>query len=222
MRAPGWYPDHDTGGAEYWDGRRWTGDQRPRRRLFAAPAKEGRKGMIALALGGLGALLALVTWVGAKQEAERQSGWGWFVIFGLVVGIVGVAVGIYLLRGQGPTTEEVEARLARDREVQAQTDVRAANLLKQGKVGRAGLTPDVTEAARIDAITTLKTAGVIRELERLLYARQITDSEFRRARDLLFGPDLSAQIKVLDELYERGALSDAQYAAAVMKLLLDR
>ena len=40
-----WYPDTATGGTNYWDRKRWTGDARPRRRPFAAPATHRQEGI---------------------------------------------------------------------------------------------------------------------------------------------------------------------------------
>jgi hypothetical protein len=41
----GSYPDPESGGTKFWDGSRWTGDSRPRRKPFAAPAsyRRGRR-----------------------------------------------------------------------------------------------------------------------------------------------------------------------------------
>src|SRR5690349_14657077 len=40
----GWYPDPSTRGTAYWDGSRWTGDSRPRRRKCAAASKHDGPG----------------------------------------------------------------------------------------------------------------------------------------------------------------------------------
>ncbi len=214
MRAPGWYSDPDTGGTKYWDGFRWTGDTRARRRIFAAPAQDRRKGLRGLAVAACGILLSLVTWIGANQVAERPTGWGWFVILGLAVGIVGVAVGTYFLRGQGPTTDAVEARLARERQARADTDRRAAHLVR-----RAPRPAVTTRAARLGAEADPDKAKALKDLEELLYARKISDSEYQAAKEALSGTGLSAQLAQLAELHREGMLSEVEFAAARLRLL---
>lgn len=216
MGARGWQQDPDTGGTEYWDGSRGTGFTRPRRKIFAAPAHDRHKGLRALAVGGCGIFLGLATWVGANQVADRPTGWGWFVILGLLVGIVGTAVGVYFLRGQGPTTDEVEDRLAKERKDRAETDRLAAQL-----VGRAPSPATETRVAEAKAMADPATLEAFRVLDKLFAAHQITRSGHEAAKERLLGTGVSAQLADLAEQYREGMMSETEFAAARLRLLLD-
>ncbi len=137
---PGWLPDPSTGGTAFWDGQRFTGDRRPPRRKFAAEARLSRSGALWLLCGAL----LLVTGVRALWTPElglghvtddSSEGTFWDNIaqalddadfaFGLeAFGSSAVyialalgcgALGIYRLRGRGPTTKKVIRRLEAER-----------------------------------------------------------------------------------------------------------
>lgn len=216
--APGWYPDPDTGGTKYWEGSRWTGDVRPRRRTFAAPAREPLwAGIIAMMGGGFGFLMLL----GYAEEAK-----GIYLVIGIGILTLSGAACLYVLRGQGPTTQEIQARLAEERKAAA-AKRRTANVwgvvAGLGRIGRprASTTDRDAAAAQIDALSDPHTAQALQNLQKLLYTRAITDAEFAAAKDKLMGPpdDSFAQITKLAELHEAGILGDVEFAAAKAKAL---
>lgn len=134
-----WYVDSETGGTKYWDGSSFTGDTRPPRKPFAAKARHSARGYLCL-LGGVGfpVLGVLAFWLPQfslwsifedrpdgifgelRRTLERQQGVDFsealatFAV-ALVVGVVLAAIGVYLLRGQGPTTKAVKKRLSEQR-----------------------------------------------------------------------------------------------------------
>ena len=112
VERPGWYPDLKSGGTQYWDGRRWTGDKRPRRLPFAAEAAHRGWG-IGLSVFGILMLLTSPAQLGESTNDPTTSPVGAFFT-ALVMGVVLTAVGIYLFRGRGPSTKDVIARLARE------------------------------------------------------------------------------------------------------------
>lgn len=151
----------------------------------------------------------MATWIGANQVAERSTGWGWFVILGLLVGIVGTAVGIYFLRGQGPTTDEVEYRLARERAGRAEDDRQAAQLNPAAE----------SRAAQVRATADPDTLQSVNTLQKLFDAHVMTKSEHETAMEKLIGASLSAQLAQLNEQYGEGRLSEVQRAAAIQRLI---
>lgn len=131
---PGWVPDPSTGGTAYWDGWRFTGDRRPPRRRFAAAARHTTAGVIWILLGvmffvtGAEALQRpdLSIWAAdeppldfmssltrALEDAKYAFSLEAFASMAtyLAIGAGLTAVGIYLLRGRGPTTRAVNQRL---------------------------------------------------------------------------------------------------------------
>lgn len=215
----GWHPDPDTGGTRYWDGLRWTGDRRPPRKPFAAASSQSHLAG-AVAMGG--ASWSLLLWMGSMYVAA--------ILFGLAT----VAIGIYLLRGQGPSTQDVEARLAEEDKV-AKSRRRTANVATfAAGVGQffkrpqttpaSSPNPDTTSAAQINAISNPETARALQNLQNLLYTRAITDQEFQAAKDRLLGApaapsDSFTQIAQLAELHRAGILGDVEFAAAKAKAL---
>lgn len=221
----GWYPDPDTGGTKYWDGSRWTGDTRPRRRPFA-PAAAHRD--VGFGLAGLGALFVVMSLFASRLNDGSVSTVGLFLVL-FLVGAAAIAAGVYLLRGRGPTTEAVEARLAEAHRV-AKKKRRAANLsglataVFGGRVRRdAAPGPDAVEAARISAIADPEAAQALQNLQDLLYTRAISDEEYQAAKDRLLGaralPDSVTQIEKLAELHQNGILGDIEFTAAKSRAL---
>jgi hypothetical protein len=224
-----WYPDAATGGTKYWDGTRWTGDTRPRRKPFAAAARDNDKfGLLFLALGAPG-----LAFLGAFGD-EVEGLWAkllWFVS-GVVLLLALIACGIYLFRGQGPTTASIEQRLAAE-EKSAKGRRRSANLASFAErlVGRGRpqqpapsmLTRPDTTAAQINAISTGETTRSLEKLQHLLYSGAITDLEYQAAKDKLLGTraidDPFAQVAKLAELHRDGVLGDVEFAAAKARVL---
>lgn len=227
-RAGGWYPDPQTGGSRYSDGKRWTGDVRPPRKPFAASSKNSALGICGIVLGLTFPLMG----IGALTEGETSGSPNVGLFVGmLVIGVLGIAAGIYALRGQGPSTEEVRARLVAE-EKEAKAKRRAANVAgiaasltgrrrSEGKPVEASAA--LAEAAQIDALSDPATASALQNLQNLLYTRAITDAEYQAAKDKLFRPmvpsDTVAHIQKLAELHEAGILGDIEFAAAKAKAL---
>lgn len=183
--SPGWYPGSDGLGTRYWDGTRWTGDARPPRRAFAARSSHKGWGITLLIVGGLG-FVGSLTGAAAEQEASPAST--------AAVSLALAAFGLYLVRGDGPSTKSVEARLALEREA-----ARAATEAEHQRAMTAAQNPGVqhhtttsfhseaAEAARIAAIANPETAAALQNLQKLLYSRAITDDEYLRAKRSLLG-----------------------------------
>lgn len=214
----GWYPDHETGGTKYWDGFRWTGDRRPPQRPFAAPSWQPES-LLYAAIPGLFGMLA---WMSSEY------------FFAILLVLVSVAAAVFILRGQGPSTQEIESRLAKEKE-EAKANRRAANvatfaagvgqLFKRPQAAPAAPNPTgMAAAAQINAISNPQTARALQNLQNLLYTRAITDQEFQAAKDRLLGApetpaDSFAQITQLAELHRAGILGDVEFAAAKAKAL---
>jgi hypothetical protein len=94
----GWYPDSETGGTKYWDGSRWTGDRRPRRRQFAAAASHRK--LIPLILMGGGSYGAIC--VGAAFEDDFSIGWFLFGIVTLIAVVLSCVYTCSAARGRRP------------------------------------------------------------------------------------------------------------------------
>ena len=227
-RSPGWYPDPATGGTRYSDGKRWTGDLRPPRRPFAA-ASANPSAAWGILIGG-GCFLAF-GFLGFTEEGTSILEKIGLYLVCLLAFAVALVAGIWLLRGQGPTTEEVKARLAAE-EKDAKAKRRAANIASIGaSLGRLGRShapsveprPDAVEAAQIEAITRPDTARALQNLQHLLYTRTITEAEYQAAKDKLFAPqersDVFDQMAKLTELHRAGVLGDVEFAAAKARLL---
>lgn len=220
--AKGWYPDPATGGTKYWDGERWSGDTRPRRRPFAPACSFGPLGYLLLFLAVMWALLSYM----AFQETQQTGyivGAAAFLLFSMIMCV-------YFQRGQGPSTAEVERRLADERKA-AKARRRAANVAsvaatlgRVGKPSRAAPASNHSAAvAQINAISDPRTAQALQNLQNLLFTRAITDDEFFVAKNKLFGPsiptDAFAHIEKLSELHRAGVLGDVEFAAAKAKAL---
>lgn len=183
----GWYPDAATGGMKYWDGSRWTGDTRFGRKAFAA-ASAHRGWGIALTVFGVLSVLTSPSQLEQTQadETSSMSPAGQF-LFAIVLGLALAAWGVYLFRGQGPTTKAIEARLAAD---SAASNLRqVARPRPQSVVVNVGAssTGDAVAVAQINALASPETARALQNLQNLLYTQALTDAEFQAAKDKLLG-----------------------------------
>ncbi|RQP11461.1 MAG: SHOCT domain-containing protein [Microbacteriaceae bacterium] len=171
----------------------------------------------------LGGILALSLTMGALAGGSVG-----LLPAGIVVAIVVGGFCVYMLRGRGPTTADVETRLAAERK-EAKAKRRKANFW--GVVAgaerlirpRASGTPssESAAAAQVDALSDPQTAKALQELQKLLYTLAITDQEFAAAKQKLVGDpgDDFAQIRKLAELHEAGILGDVEFAAAKARAL---
>lgn len=216
----GWYPDPDTGGTKYWDGSRWTGDTRPRRRPFAPAASSRETGGLVI-LMGVG-IIGLIFMGVFGDHSIALVGLLWVPWIAIAAGVVGV----YLLRGQGPTTAAVEKRLAERREAVEKAENQAAKMRRRGRsfIGVNIEAPDVAGAAQVNAVANPETARALQNLQNLLYTQAISDDEYQAAKDKLLGvhpatADSFAQITKLVELHRAGVLSDVEFAAAKARAL---
>lgn len=187
MRPLGWYPD-EQGGTRLWDGNRWTGDVRPPRNSFSA-ASANRGWGIGLLI--LGVLFILTSPAQFGQEDPSKSPAAAFA-FALVLGAGCAAWGVYLLRGRGPSTKDVLARLRSEQAVaaarhqppppssQSSSPTIQININSSNPVDSVG-------AAQVKAIANPETAQSIQNLQKLLYSRAITDAEFQAAKNKLLG-----------------------------------
>lgn len=218
----GWYPDPAGGGTRYWDGERWSGDTRPRRRPFA-PAHS---------FGSMGYLLVFVAvmWLFLAIMAFGETRNGGYIFGGICFLVASLVALVYLRRGQGPSTAEVEARLAAQRK-EARSKRRSANVaafaaslgggVKSGS--RIPPHPDSRATAQINAISNPQTAQALQNLQHLLFTQAITDQEFDAAKEKLLGPvlpsDAFTYIEKLAELHRAGILGDVEFSAAKAKAL---
>jgi hypothetical protein len=224
-----WYPDSSTGGTKYWDGNRWTGDTRPRRRSFAAAAKKSNEIPLVL-MGGLGFSFICVM---AFFDDETEAGTALPLLgAGIIVAIVAVSYSVYLIRGQGPTTASIEQRLAADAKL-AQGKRRSANMASVAErlVGRSRrqqpappmFTQTDTAGAHNSAISSGETTRSLEKLQHLLFSGAITDAEHQVAKDKVLGTqaldDPFAQVAKLAELHRDGVLGDVEFAAAKARVL---
>lgn len=219
-----WYDDPATGGTKYWDGSRWTGDKRPRRRPFAAASNQRDMGLLAFFLGLC--FTALIILGVFSDDENDQLPVAALAFVPLILGVCG-AIATYLIRGQGPATDAVEARLKKEQE-NAKKQRRTANLagiaaMFGARRSPASSTDQATDVARINAIADPNTSRALQNLQNLLYTRSITDAEFEAAKAKLLGnrtvADSVAQIERLAELHRAGILSDLEFTAAKSRAL---
>lgn len=102
-----------------------------------------------------------------------------------------MAWGIYLLRGQDPTTKAVLERIRRVQLVNRTPPlyrfeaVPALNSASGNNTDQAAAA--TTTAAQIQAISNPETARTLQNLQSLLYTRTISPEEFQRAKNKLLG-----------------------------------
>jgi hypothetical protein len=108
------------------------------------------------------------------------------------IGLAAIAVGLYLFRGQGPSTKSVAARAQSDRLSDAvRTSARpratpGATPSITINVGGASA-PETQAAAQVKALADPETAKALLNLQNLLYTHTITDAEFEAAKKKLLG-----------------------------------
>ena len=221
--SPGWYPDTATGGTQYWDGSRWTGDARAPRRYFAAQAHHDAWWAVMM----FGGMFFVASFFASELNDGSVSTFGLFA-FLFLTGLAGIVGGVYLQRGQGPTTEEVERRLADERK-DAKRARRTANVAgAAATMGRMLAPPPPAngasaDAARVEALANPETAAALQSLNNLLFTRALTDQEYAAAKATLLGqeqgPDQFEQIEQLADLHRRGILGDVEFSAAKARVL---
>jgi len=158
---------------------------------------------------------------------DSEAGDGTDKRIGVAALVGGLIVSIYMMRGRGPTTEEVKIRLAAEAKT-AKAKRRTANVW--GSVAavermvrpRGGSSSSESFAtAQVHAIANPETADALQNLQKLLYTRTITDAEFKAAKAKLVGDPIDAvdQLSKLAELHQAGILGDVEFAAAKAKAL---
>lgn len=174
VRVPGWHKDEETGGTRYWDGSRWTGDVRPPRKPFAAAA----------AYRGWGLALIIIGAASILGMFSTDS-----PIAVLIAGLAIAAGGVYLYRGQGPTTKAVLNRLREERlRGLANTRPSPANNASTININVGSTNSgESAAAAQIQAISNPETAKSLQNLQNLLYTHAITDAEYEAAKRKLLG-----------------------------------
>lgn len=246
VRAPtiaGWYPDPARpGGTRYSDGSQWTGVTRPRRKPFAA-AGHHKSWWMVFSLG----VAVIITGVFSSpldlDVSEAGGALEYFVSASLMGGAL-IALSIYLRRGQGPTTRELERRVEAAREEdesrieaakvreeqEAAARRRAANTAsifsvfgRQSKQSASLSAGSEESVAQINAIASPETAQALQNLQNLLFTQVLTDAEFQAAKDRLLGPahktNQAEQIEQLATLHRRGVLGDLEFAKAKARIL---
>ncbi len=228
----GWYPDPATGGTRYSDGSRWTGDTRPRRRTFAAAATHRGWGIGLIIFG----VLSVLSSPGQFSQPEGTSSMSPVGAFfsSILLGVAVAAFGVYLIRGQGPTTKAVEERLAARRNAADAIERKVASTRQGPQAGLGDLTvnvaapmqTDAAAVAQINALANPETAKALQNLQNLLYTQAISEEEYQAAKDRLLGAasapaqtDAFARVTRLAELHQAGILSDYEFAAAKARAL---
>lgn len=206
----GWYRDPETGGTKFWDGSRWSGDTRPRRRPFAAAADQRMLGIRVLGFGGW--FLPLSFFAGSINDGSLST-FGLFLTL-FLIGSFAWAFGVYLLRGRGPTTASVLLRLNVRKWATEQAEQKVADLLRRSRPAST----DATAAARVKAIADPKTAQSLQDLQNLRYTGALTDQEYQIAKDHLLGTTVTSLANLAD-LHQAGILSDFEFAAAKARAL---
>lgn len=174
VRREGWYPDPQTGGTQYWDGRRWTGDLRPPRKRFAAQSSHRISGIILTVFGGM-MLLGTMAMLGNPEMYPTAN-----PLVQVPIGVGVLAGGIYLLRGQGPSTRSAAAHAAELRREAAFAPSAVVETVPRP-------TSDAVRAAQIQALADPDTAQALQNLQNLLYTHAITEAEYQAAKDKLLG-----------------------------------
>ncbi|EYR62442.1 hypothetical protein N866_08530 [Actinotalea ferrariae CF5-4] len=178
---------------------------------------------------GLGAIFLFMSLFASELNDGSVPTIGLFSTF-FLIGIACTGAGVYLLRGRGPTTEAVQARIAKEQKA-ANARRRSGNMwgvaANLGRVGQPSLSSPAndggTATAQINALANPETARALQKLHDLLYTRVITDDEYRAAKERLLGTrpasDALAHIAMLADLHRTGVLSDLEFAAAKARTL---
>lgn len=198
----GWYPDEETGGTKFWDGHQWTGDTRPPRKKFAAQAAHRGWG-IGLFLFGVISLFGRTSqFISGEMALESDQDPVVSLISSVFLCGLFIAWGIYLYRGQGPTTRAVRERLRRDevwrKEQLREEMMRAPYYVPEPPDPQPAAVPEINvstrdaasatvTAAQIEALANPETAKALENLQKLLYTRVLTPEEFQRAKNKLLG-----------------------------------
>lgn len=188
LRVRGWHRDEATGGSRYWDGSHWTGDFRPPRKPFAAASAHKGWGIGLTVAGALFVVSSPGQFAQPPEDASAPP--VVYFLFGILLGLGLLALGVYLLRGQGPTTKAVESRLA---EAQARRSMpppprpsaATSHTINVNVTG--GADASAAAAAQVQAIANPETAKALQNLQNLLYTKTITDAEYQAAKDKLLG-----------------------------------
>ena len=153
------------------------------RRTFAASSAHRGWGVALVVFGGL----AVVTSPGQFGQADSSFGEeiGTFV-FSIVLGIAFAVWGVYLLRGQGPTTKAIQERLAIAPSASGAVRIPPPSSRAPAVVVNVEA-PDAAGAAQVNALANPDTAKALQNLQNLLYTQTITDAEFQAAKDRLLG-----------------------------------
>lgn len=149
---------------------------------------------------------------------------GGLTVLGAVWIAACVMATVYVLRGQGPTTKEVQQRLAAERSVAVKTARRASRSRGGHQIGINVEAPDLATVAQVNAIANPETARAMQDLSNLRFNRVLSDEEFAAAKSKLLGTHGSSsnaieQLEQLASLHEAGVLSDNEFTAAKAKAL---
>lgn len=166
---------------------------------------------------------------GMNDGSMSPGGMVGLFFFMFIGGLVLVTASIYLKRGQGPTTQEIENRIAEEKK-EAKVRRRSANVASFfSSLGRRASIPASTidtqavTVAQINAISDPETARALQNLQNLLYTQALTDDEFQAAKEKLLGPSMTVsqteQIEQLAELHRQGVLGDLEFASAKARVL---
>lgn len=227
-KAAGWYPDPDVeGGTRYSDGSTWTGDVRPPRRPFAAAGHHQEWPGLFI----FGAIFLIMSFFspGMNDGSMSPGGMVGLFFFLFIGGLALITASVYLKRGRGPTTQEIENRIAED-EKEAKAKRRSANVAsffsgfgRRASVPASTIDTQAAAVAQINAISDPDTARALQNLQNLLYTQALTDDEFQAAKDKLLGPSMAIsqteQIEQLAELHRQGVLGDLEFASAKARVL---
>ncbi|MHA3724453.1 SHOCT domain-containing protein [Leucobacter sp. HY1910] len=170
-------------------------------------------------------LMFLFLSIMAGGESGDYSG----VFWASLVLVLALVVSVWMGRGRGPSTSEVENRIASEKK-EAKARRRAANVASffsgfgRRASGPAGaIDSQAATVAQINAISDPDTARALQNLQNLLYTQALTDDEFQAAKDKLLGPSVAVsqteQIEQLAELHRQGVLGDLEFASAKARVL---
>ncbi|MEO8816034.1 MAG: hypothetical protein ABI394_12505 [Mycobacterium sp.] len=117
---------------------------------------------------------------------EQPEGTESPVASAILVSVVSLVLGVYLVRGEGPTDKAIKQRGELSGQ-SANSAVAAAAVSGQTVVNVNMPTDNSAVAAQINAIANPDTAKALQNLQKLLYTRTISDTEFQAAKNKLLG-----------------------------------